>query len=464
MSYFDVFNGILGSLRSKPAAINGTGQIGVEVGGSNASAFGDLLMVEHTPVIQQDWVVQPITASVMTQLGGAYTANGGTAGTSNGRLALTTSASTTGRSIWISNKIARYRAGQGYTERLTPIFTTPAADSIQEAGVCVPTITWTGAPTAPGQPITDIAEVSDCYAFGYNGTTFGIHHKNARVPSDTWVAQAAWNVDVCDGTSSASNPSGFNLNPLTGNVYQIRYPYLGVGDIFFYVEDANRGVMILVHVIRYSNSSTAMQLSNPSMNLFARVIKTAGANNITMYMGSISMLLSGKREYLGPQGAWDNRVTGLGSGTEVPILTLRNCTSINGVPNRGMIRIRSLSFSTDGANAEGRLRVRQNVATLTGSTFANAYNGTITASSAGYILTAAQSIVTIDTAATAVSTPPAGASDVRFNAASARNTGYQVDMTPYDLFIVPGDSLTFCVTNFGAGGAAQVAVNWNEDT
>ena len=53
---------------------------------------------------------------------------------------------------------------------------------------------------------------------------------NAGVAStDTWIPQASWNGDVCDGTGA----TGFNLDVTKGNVFQINVAWLGFGAVTF---------------------------------------------------------------------------------------------------------------------------------------------------------------------------------------------------------------------------------------
>ena len=449
----ETYSGIQKSVRVTPSS-----DLSVEIDGSNVSAFGDIITAPNFPIMQFDFVHTLVTAGSMNQVGGAYITNTGTAGVNNGRLALTTGTNAAGSSVFISNKTARYRAGQGVTARFTGVWPTNAANSVQIIGMCSPTITWTNNATAPGQPITAVA-VGDGFFFGYNGTSFGIRHKNSRASADTWYPQTQWNIDRCDGSGGVYNPSGFNWDKTKGNVMMVRYPYLGYGNIKFFVQQPSNGVWIMCHVIQYANSSAEVQVSNPSFNFFAEVINTGSTTNLSMYVGSVGVLLSGERSFLGPQFGVDAKLTvGL---TELPVLSLRNCTSINGVPNRGMIRLRSISISADNANTDCRIRIRKNV-TLTGSTFTTAISGTITASSTGFILTAAQSIVTTDIAATVVSAIPS-ASDVLFNTVVARNTGYQIDLTPFEMYVVPGDTITVTAISGAANNNIQVALNWNED-
>jgi plastocyanin len=185
-----------------------------------------------------------------------------------------------------------------------------------------------------------------------------------------------------------------------------------------------------------------------------------------MYVGSVGVFTDGKRNFLGPAFGWDARIANSAATTELPVFSIRNCTSINGVANRGIIRLRSVSFSGQGGTTDCRLRIRRNP-TLTGANFLAATSpvfGTATTLSTGYILTTAQSVAMIDIAASAVAALTNGANDVMFNAVAASSTGYQIDLDPYKLFILPGDTVTFTMYSTANNNAVQVSVNWEEDT
>jgi hypothetical protein len=445
-----------------PSKIRSTGETFVEVGGSNVSAFGDIITVNSHPIFQFDFVGTPVSASVMNQMGGAFVVSGGLAGNNNGRLALQTGTNPNGQASFISNKPARYRAGQGVEARFTCLWPSGSSSgSYAIVGMCAPVIEWTDAPTAPGWPIIS-AESGDGYFFGYQGTSFGILHKNARTGLNTFISQSSWNGDTCDGTDGTANPSLFNWDKSKGNVCMIRYPYLGYGDIKFYVQNDLDGRWIQCHTVQYTNANTEVQISNPSLHFLVETDNNGlSTTNNVIYVGSVGVFVSGEQEFLGPQFGADARLANNTANTELPVLSIRNCTSMNGVPNCGTIRLRSVSFSGDSANTDTRFRIRKN-STLTNASFTAIY-GTVQTASNGYILTNAQSIATVDVAATAVSAIPAGASDVVFNAAAARNTGYQIDLSPYELFIGPGETFVCTMISSANNNSVQVAINWEED-
>lgn len=429
-----------------------TGELGVEVGGNNIDAFGDMVSHQYTPISQFDFVyggggangIYPSThqIGVTSSAGAGSSVLAGSAGES--RLVLTSgtaagSATTVpsgGFAQFVSQKIVRYRAGQSVLVRFTVVFGVGVAGNVQIAGA---------------------GNTVDGYFFGYNETSYGILHRRGSSDTDPvagWIPQTTWNVDRCDGGPAATNPSGFNINAQLGNVYQIRYPYLGFGPIKFYVLDKSTSLWVLCHIIQYPNSQTVVQITNPGLQFYAATYnKVAGSASSTMMLGSAGAFLSGKREYLGPQFAIQNTKS---VTTENNILTLRNCTSYNGVTNRGLIRLRSLSLASDGGNGISTLRLLRN-ATIGGAPAYTAINGTLAA--AGATLTLAQSIASFDVAGTTIT----AAGIPIFNANLARGSNFVIDLTPFDILIAPGEFLTFAFAATGSAASCAVAINWQED-
>jgi hypothetical protein len=391
----------------------------VGIGGSNVSAFGDLITAPLTPVIQLDFIY-----GINSQTGTSSIVTTGVADTSSSRLRLQTGVGAAGSAIFQSQRIARYRSGEGMVTRFTGVWDTSAAASTQIIGV-------------------GNAQVG--YFFGYNGTAFGLSLRNAG--SDNWVAQTAWNGDKCDGTGA----SGFNWNKTFGNVMMIKYPYLGYGPITYWVQDPVTTEWILCHTIQYPNTSASVQVSNSSFPFCAQVVNTGNTTNLTMYCGSVGVFISGLREFLGAQWATDslkNTIT-----AEANLLNLRNCTTYNTVTNTGQIRLRSLSCATDNGNGIGTIRLKKGV-TLGGAPSFTTINGA-TADN-GVTITSGNSMASVDVAGTGTT------GTLIFNVCLARNSNVVYDLTPFNLLIFPAETLT--VTAFSAASASmQVALNWNED-
>lgn len=392
----------------------------VGIGGSNVSAFGDMVVVNNTPVVQLDFVY-----GINTQTGTTSITTTGVADTDTKRLRLQSGVGAAGAATFTSIRIARYRAGQGIMARFTAVWTTSAANSTQVVGVGG---TGTG------------------YFFGYNGAAFGISRRAGG--TDNWVAQTSWNGDRCDGAGA----SGFAWNKAFGNVMMIRYPYLGYGDITFWVQNPPTGAWILCHTIQYANTTDLVQVDNPSMPFYANVVNAGSTTNLIMYVGSVGIFLSGQREYLGAQYGVNSLKTNV--TTELNILSLRNATTYNTLANTGLIRLRSLSFSSDDGNGSSILTIKTGV-TLGGTPAFTTVNGT-TANN-GVTITAGNSIASFDVAGTTIT------NGVQiFNSTVARNSESYMDLTPYNIFIAPGQTATFSITN-QASADNRVAINWNED-
>ena len=391
----------------------------VGIGGSNVSAFNDLVTVQHTPVVQLDFVF-----GINTQTGTTSIVTTGVADTNASRLRLQSGVGAAGAATFLSQRIARYRAGQGMMARFTGAWSSAAANSTQVVGV---------------------GNTQVGYFFGYNGTAFGLSIRNGGV--DGWVAQTAWNGDKCNGTG----PSGFNWNPTFGNVMMVRYPFLGYGAITFWVENPTTGAWILCHTIQYPNTTASVQVSNPSFPFFANVVNTGNTSNLIMFVGSVGIFISGERDYLGAQWATDslkNTIT-----TEANLLNLRNCTTYNGVTNSGLLRLRSISAATDNGNGLATIRLKTGV-TIGGSPSFATINGTT--ADQGVTITSGNSISSVDVAGTGTT------GTTIFNICLARNSNVVYDLTPFNIFLAPAQTLT--VTAFSAASSSiQVALNWNED-
>lgn len=382
---------------------------------ASISAFGDLVTAENTPLIQIDWV-----HGANTQVGTlAASGTGATADTTSGMLRLQSGTANNGTASYTSARAAKYRQGQGITARFTTVFANTNANNKMLVGM---------------------GSSTDGYFVGYNGTSFGILHRNNS--SDTWIPTASW---VGDALS-------FTPDYTKGNVWMIRYPFLGFGAIrFFLLSPA--GVWTLVHTIEYPNSSATPQLRNPNLPFFAQSINgAAGTTNCICYCASVGVFLNGNRSFLGPTWASSNRKTSI--TTETNLLTIRNATTYNGILNRSLIRIKSISVAWDNVSNTALLNVIKGT-TLGGSPAYAAINGTT--ADAGVTITSGNSVASVDKAGTTIT-----GGNVLFNISLARYSSTTMDMTSLDLFLEPGSILTFSITG-DQSGDARVSVNWVED-
>lgn len=114
----------------------------------------------------------------------------------------------------------------------------------------------------------------------------------ANDDSTGFVAQTSWNVDRMDGSKGQYNPSGLTLST-TGtpsdtllrvddlNVYDISFPYLGVGTIQFRIMGPD-GVLHLVHQIRYPGTAVIPTMRNPTLRLGWYVANVGNNTNMVL--------------------------------------------------------------------------------------------------------------------------------------------------------------------------------------
>jgi len=393
------------------------------------TAFGELQVAEPVPVAQIDFVY-----GINDNLANETTTGSGTVTAADGLLTVSTTAAASSSGQLTTKRYIRYRPGQGAMGRFTALYTTGVADSKQYAGL-------------------GTENLSDGFFFGYDGATFGIF--KITDSSETHIPQTTWNVDVMDGTGSTSNPSGQNLDPTKGNVFQIKYQYLGFGGIYFYVENSETGLFSLVHIIKYANSNTTPSLRQPALEIVWKAENTTNTTDISVKGASGALFLEGIRRYLGPKYGQDNNKTSI--TTETNILTIKNCTTFNGVTNRSQIRIRTISFGSNaGGNPNGITTLLATKGATLGGTPAYTPTDGSTADN-GATITSGQSVASYDTAGTTITN-----GTVEFNEIVAIGNSSALDATELDLYINPGETLTFSIKS-SSSATVGVGVSWSED-
>lgn len=136
----------------------------------NTAAFGALSVAEDRPLIQvtaQYGILDDILTAVL----------GGTATTADSKFIASTGTGANNVAAIVSSREAQYKAGQGLKARFTAIFTAGVPNSGQEAGL-----------------ITS----ESAFAFGYNGSEFGILHATGGSLEDQ-------DLEITSGATGAEN-------------------------------------------------------------------------------------------------------------------------------------------------------------------------------------------------------------------------------------------------------------------
>ena len=389
--------------------LDSTGNLRVNVT-EPLAAFGELKTIQVTPQIQSEFAYGINTNQFNITTSGTFTSAYET-----DSMAIISCSGTNTSAVVESKGYSKYRPGQGSLARFTGLFTTGVANNTQRVG---------------------LFDESDGFGFGYNGTSFGLF--NIRSGTTTWTPQTAWNIDVMDGTGSSSNPSNQLLDPTKGNVFQVNYQYLGFGAIKYFVEESTTGRFEPVHIIQYANTNTVPSLGIPSLPLRFDTINTSNSSEVIFKTGSVAAFTEGKNIVLGPFNSISNTKS---VTTETNILTIKGKDTFNGKVNRISVQLQELSIGCDG-NATSTIRVTKD-ATLGGSP--------------SYTSISDQSSIEYDIAGTTVSNGV-----VISQQAVAKNQNSTVNLQEFNLFLLPGETLTFS-SESTATNATTIAVSWRED-
>ncbi len=250
--------------------------------------------------------------------------------------------------------------------------------------------------------------------------------------TETVIAQTAWNRDRADGTGVLPL-----LDPTAGNVYEIRFQWLGFGSLEFCIENPATGQFIVAHRIAYANANTIPSLRNPSLPLCMVATNTSNTSNITTHAGSMFGATEGRD--------FDTGITAAATGTndaiattDIPILTLHNRQVYQSQVNRTKVEITSVKVAVD-ATKSLTITARRN-ATLTGAVLADIDSNTST--------------MRADTTATALT------GGVLIDQIAVQKQGTGVLRVGE---ILPGEFITFSgVGPSGTGHEAVISASWTE--
>lgn len=187
---------------------------------------------------------------------------------------------------------------------------------------------------------------SGTYTYSSSGTGAGSIAQNTAGVTKTsdFIAQADWN-----GVSLST------FDPSKGNLYKIKYQYLGFGDVEFSILNPTTGIFSLVHTIKYSNLNTELSLGNPSLRVGMYVASIGSTTDLVVKSASFAGFIQGEEESTRNPRATKFTQTVTSSFTN--IITLRNRKTYNGYVNQSEIEPRRLSVSSESTkNVEIELR------------------------------------------------------------------------------------------------------------
>jgi hypothetical protein len=258
---------------------------------------------------------------------------------------------------------------------------------------------------------------------------------------DTFVEQADWNIDKMDGTGY----SQMILDPQKGNVYQIRFQYLGYGAITYYIEDADSGKFVPVHRIQYANTNTSPSLSNPSLKIGWFAASLGSTTDLEMHGASGMIGVEGQQQ---PRRLPDAQVADKSSvGTSFTnILTIRNRSTFQGRVNLSEALPTLINVAVDGTKI---------------SEYQVILNATLGGEPNWTYEDEDHSIIEYDTAGTTATLN--GNSQLVTAGVLGKTSSGTVSFIDYDLHLVPNDTLTLAVRTTSGSTDAAASITWLED-
>ncbi len=380
------------------------------------TAFGELSIAEMTPLIQVYFSYNNDPQLTKTAVTGI-----GTVTNNNSMVVVSSGASTNSSASLCTIKPIKYKSGQGLTMRFTGVFDAGVVGNDQMVG---------GFDTVDG------------LGFGFNGTDFGIFKRSHSVT--VWVNQTDWCQDVLDGSGS----SGVNINfgDGFGNVFQVSYQYLGFGAIQFFVENPSTGLFVLVHVIKYANTSTLPSFQTPSFPMSIESINTTNTTDIIVKSGSMVAGVEGKIIYTGPQENDSWLLVPISNGTETLISAYNSKTVFEGKMNKTITYPTFLSFATGDRDKPQILRIRKG-ATFTTPIWTDVITG----------------VSSIEKLTGGTWNNDGDIILLQVIAGKGDPTNIDIEITSNSLFFTPGDNLIITAEGVNASGDNTGSISWLED-
>ena len=387
------------------------------------TSYDEMPIAEMTPIEQLSFPYN-INVDIVT----TGSTNGGTVLESDNMAVLNSSSTTGSVASLSSNKNIPHRSGQGTLVRIDCLFTTTATTTDSKQ--------WVG-----------IGDDNDGFLYGYDGQDFSISYRTSG--TTTVINQTSWNIDTMDGSNNSINPSGMNLDPSKGNVYQISY-----GDSFaainFSIEDDSTGDMVLVHILRYNNINITPSTYNATFPLFCEVGNGSSTDVIITKVANMSAFIEGKNIITGPLNAHssDIRTTSGADGNE-DFFTLRGRSTFAGKINKVECLIESISASQD-SKAGGNIYITE--------------DATVASQNAFVDVSTNSSVVEISDSTGGENRDVSGGK-LLWATGIGKESGFSYDISNLNLRLRPGHTLTFSMDKFSAADNEDgiISVVWKED-
>lgn len=295
---------------------------------------GRVAMVSMTGEAHTGFKVDDISVNFQYGISTNDIVNGGVAnGTgsigTDGSMATVSSGIGIGDATLESRDAVRYRAGHECHCALSIVFGTPEAGVNQFAG---------------------FLNGEDAWSIGYQGTDFGLWFIEGG--NVNFINQTDFNIDKLDGVG----PSGYDIDPETGQLPRLTYTWHGFLDMLLEVRTSD-GRWVPAHREVFVNSAVETHLENPNLPISVKIERTAGSgSDITIKTGSWRGGVIAGREEQNSSDRWFaffsiGKSIGTGDTVRTHLITLRSKDTYQSKVNHILTQVKIL-ISTNGANKD----------------------------------------------------------------------------------------------------------------
>lgn len=275
-----------------------------------------------------------------------------------------------------------------------------------------------------------IMDSANGFFVGFNGEQFSVALRKDSVT--TWIPEYSFNGEDISWLAKTKL-----------NIYMIRYGWLGIAPISYYVYFGPEQRWVRMHSIDLTNKQTLPHINTPILPICILSERTAGTGTSKiMRTGSWrGGVVSGEVEPGHRQFAFANSKAGI-TTTRTNIFTLSNKSTYQGVTNRTPILLELISVASDGAKPV-EITVVENT-TLGGTpSFADIDEN--------------NSVIEVDTAGTTLT-----GGDLKFASSLGKSDSEVIPLVVYKYHLHPGDTMTFAARATSTTTDITFAVNWGE--
>ena len=188
---------------------------------------------------------------------------------------------------------------------------------------------------------------SGVYSFGAGVTgsaaTFSQKVAGAEYTEEV-IPRSSWNYDKADGSGTLPL-----IDWSKGNIYQIKYQWLGYGMIQFYIESPQLGRFIRVHAIEYANSNTLPSVANPTFPLYFYANNGSTTTDVSMFTASCGGFVEGNTSRSVGGNLKTYTTTGSCNSSGTLLVSLLNPNNFKNKSSRVQISVASVSVSAADA-------------------------------------------------------------------------------------------------------------------